>query len=201
MKTFSFYFDFISPFGYLASLAVPDFAARHGARADWRIMLLGVSVLKVQGGRPLLEVPLKGAYIQRDAYRYARRHGITFGRPIDAAMSRPLAAARAFNWLRQTRPDTAVPAAQAIFAAYWGAGGDISEPAAVVDILDRAGVDTAGLGPALADGTAADMLKTAVDASITAGVFGSPFFLVGDEPFFGLEKMPVLGEWLDEGGW
>ncbi len=201
MKTFSFYFDFISPFGYLASLAVPDFAARHGAQADWRIMLLGVSVLKVQGGRPLLEVPLKGAYIQRDAYRYARRHGITFGRRVDAPMSRPLAAARAFNWLRQTRPEAAVPAAQAIFAAYWADARDISEPADVVDNLARPDLDTTCLVDAFAGGTAAEMLKTAIDASIAAGVFGSPFFLVGDEPFFGLEKMPVLGEWLDDGGW
>lgn len=201
MKRFSFYFDFISPFGYLASLAVPDFAARHGAEADWRIMLLGISVLKVQGARPLLEVPLKGAYIQRDAYRYARRHGIPFGRRIDSPPSRPIAAARAFNWLAQARPAAAVAAAQAIFAAYWGAAQDISEPAQVIAILDAADVDTAGLADAFADGTAADLLKTAIDASVAAGVFGSPFFLIGDEPFFGLEKMPVLGEWLDEDGW
>lgn len=201
MKRFSFYFDFISPFGYLASLAVPDFAARHGAEADWRIMLLGISVLKVQGSRPLLEIPLKGAYIQRDAYRHARRHGIPLGRRIDSSPSKPLAAARAFNWLAQTRPAAAVPAAQAIFAAYWGEALDISEPGQVVAILDRAGVDTAGLADAFAGGEAAAMLKTAIDASIAAGVFGSPFFLAGDEPFFGLEKMPVLGEWLDSGGW
>ncbi|MGQ3029695.1 MAG: 2-hydroxychromene-2-carboxylate isomerase, partial [Ferrovibrionaceae bacterium] len=61
--------------------------------------------------------------------------------------------------------------------------------------------DTAGLAEAFASGEAADLLKAAIDASIAAGVFGSPFFLVGEEPFFGLEKMPVLGEWLDEGGW
>ncbi|MBN9527167.1 MAG: 2-hydroxychromene-2-carboxylate isomerase [Alphaproteobacteria bacterium] len=201
MKRFSFYFDFISPFGYLASLAVPDFAARHGAEADWRSMLLGISVLKVQGGRPLLEVPLKGPYIQRDAYRYARRHGIVFGRRIDAPPSRPIAAARAFTWLRERRPALAVPAAQAIFAAYWDRAEDISEPAQVIGILDRADLDTAGLAEAFASGEAADLLKAAIDASIAAGVFGSPFFLVGEEPFFGLEKMPVLGEWLDEGGW
>lgn len=201
MKRFSFYFDFISPFGYLASLAVPEFAARHGAEADWRSMLLGISVLKVQGGKPLLDVPLKGPYIQRDAYRYARRHGIAFGRRIDAPPSRPIAAARAFTWLRERRPQVAVPAAQAIFAAYWGRAEDISEPAQVIAILDRAALDTADLAEAFAGGEAADLLKAAIDASIAAGVFGSPFFLVGDEPFFGLEKMPVLGEWLDEGGW
>ncbi len=201
MKRFSFYFDFISPFGYLASLAIPAFAARHGAEADWRSMLLGISVLKVQGARPLLEVPLKGPYIQRDAYRYARRHGITFGRRVESPPSKPLAAARAFTWLRAMRPDLAVPAAQAIFAAYWGRAEDISEPAQVIAILEAADLDTAGLADAFAGGTAADLLKAAIDASIAAGVFGSPFFLAGDEPFFGLEKMPVLGEWLDEGGW
>ena len=64
--TVEFFFDFISPFGYLASLRVDALAAAHGHATRWQSMLLGVSVLKVMGLKPLRETPLKGAYLQRD---------------------------------------------------------------------------------------------------------------------------------------
>ena len=64
-----FYFDFISPFGYFASLRIEDLAARHGRSVEWHAMLLGVAVLKVMGLKSLLDTPLKGDYIRRDAKR------------------------------------------------------------------------------------------------------------------------------------
>ena len=60
-----FYFDFISPFGYFASLRIDALAGRHGRRVDWYAIRLGVSVVKVMGLKPLLETPLKGAYLVR----------------------------------------------------------------------------------------------------------------------------------------
>jgi len=66
-----FYFDFVSSFGYFASLRVDDFAARHGRSVDWYAIRLGVSVVKIMGLKPLLETPLKGAYLVREAGRCA----------------------------------------------------------------------------------------------------------------------------------
>ena len=73
-----FWFDFISPFGWFASLRIDDLAAKHGRTVEWRSMLLGVSVMKVMGLKPLLDTPMKGDYVRRDAARYARRHGLVF---------------------------------------------------------------------------------------------------------------------------
>src|SRR3954468_11863734 len=99
-----FYFDFISPYGYFASLRIEELAARHGRTVDWRPMLLGVAVLKVMGLKPLLDTPLKGAYGRRDVRRHARRHGIRLGRDLDASVGTPLPAGRAFCWAKQHHP-------------------------------------------------------------------------------------------------
>ena len=71
-----FYFDFISPFGYFASLRIDALAAKHGRQDEWRSMLLGVSVLEVMGMKPLMETPLKGDDLRREFARDERRHGL-----------------------------------------------------------------------------------------------------------------------------
>src|SRR5262252_5076042 len=85
-----FYFDFISGYGYFASLRIEDIAARHGRGVNWHCMLLGVAVLKVMGLKPLLETPLKGDYVRHDFHRYARRHGLELVRTARDPMMDPL---------------------------------------------------------------------------------------------------------------
>ena len=65
-----FYFDFSSPYGYMASTRIDELAARHGREVIWRPILLGVA-FKTTGGQPLPLVPLKGDYALRDFIRYA----------------------------------------------------------------------------------------------------------------------------------
>src|SRR5215470_16185085 len=70
-----FYFDFSSPYGYLASEKIEALAAKHGRGVNWRPMMLGV-VFKQTGAVPLLQIPIKGEYSRRDMERSARFHGI-----------------------------------------------------------------------------------------------------------------------------
>ena len=200
-RAIDFYFDFISPFGFFASLRIDDLAAKYGLVANWHSMLIGVSVVKVMGMKPLLEVPLKGPYIARDARRYARRHGIALARDPGANPVDPRPAGRAFNWLLQHRPDSVRPFAQRAFAAYWLQGRDISAPAVVADIARESGLAGAQIAEGIASEEAGRLLRSSVEASLARGVFGSPFFIVGEEPFFGVEKMELLEDWLASGGW
>lgn len=200
-KCVDFYFDFISPFGFFASLQIDALAARHGYSVRWHSMLIGVSVLKVMGMRPLLEIPLKGPYTIRDAQRHARKQGIPLGRKIDDPLVDPRPAGKAFKWMQKHAPRYSKAFAQGIFHAYWIDGQDISELPVLSGILSD-------VYPALESGLdelqgneAAALLRQSVDASLARGVFGSPFFLVGDEPFFGVEKLGQLEEWLSAGGW
>src|SRR5688500_14843043 len=96
----AFYFDFISPFGYFASLRIDELARRHGREVEWTSMLVGVSVMKVMGLPPIVEIPLKGPYVVNDARRYARQHQVPFGRSGSAPTSKPVEAGRAFAWAR-----------------------------------------------------------------------------------------------------
>jgi 2-hydroxychromene-2-carboxylate isomerase len=200
-ENLDFYFDFISPFGYLASLRVDDLAARHQRECRWQSMLLGISVLKIMGMRPLTQIPLKGDYLRIDLARYLRRHKLTLARTPDMAPANPIPAGRAFHWIAERDQALAKEVAKAILDAYWRHGADIGSPEAVVAIAGRAGADADALEQGIASGEADRLLRAAVDHSLALGVFGSPFFVVDGEPFFGLEKMELLEEWLASGGW
>jgi 2-hydroxychromene-2-carboxylate isomerase len=196
-----FYFDFISPFGYFASLRIEEMAARHGRRVEWHAMLLGVSVLKVMGLKPLLDTPLKGDYIRRDALRYMRRHGMQMQRKLDDPVMDPRAAGRAFHWVKQQQPELAAPLAHAIYQAYWAKGRDLSSAEAVASITLPEGLDRQRLQEGINSPEASSWLRSAVDASLKAGIFGSPTVVVDGEPFWGVETFELLEQWLASGGW
>ena len=200
-----FYFDFISPFGYFASLRIDELAARHGRTVQWQPMLLGVSVMKVMGLKPLLDTPLKGTYTSNDVRRTARLHGIALGRAPDAPMMNPLTAGRTFAWANRHHPGVAKDLAKAMLHAYWVDGIDLSQPASLpgitipADVL--ATVSASQLVAAAQSADAAQLLRDAVDASLKAGVFGSPTVGVDGEMFWGVDKLEQVDIWLARGGW
>ncbi|MEO7393278.1 MAG: 2-hydroxychromene-2-carboxylate isomerase [Ramlibacter sp.] len=196
-----FYFDFISPYGYFASLRIEELAARHGRSVEWHSMLLGVSVLKIMGLKALLDTPLKGDYTRRDVKRYMRKHGLTLKRDADDPVMDPRAAGRAFHWVKERRPEWVAPLAHAIYRAYWPEGRDLSSAAQIVGIDLPPGMDSEWLRAGIESPEAGVLLRSAVDASLKAGIFGSPTFVVDGEPFWGVDRMPEVDEWLTRGGW
>ena len=70
-----FYFEFASPYGYLASTQIDSLAARHDRAVAWHPIMLGAA-FKETGARPLTETPLKGPYLLRDVPRFARLLGV-----------------------------------------------------------------------------------------------------------------------------
>lgn len=196
-----FYFDFISPFGFFASLRIDDIAAKHGRTAEWHSMLLGVSVMKVMGYPPLMETPLKGDYIARDAERYARLHDIPIPRPLPVPTISPIQPGRAFNWLRTRDKDLAKAVAKDMLWAFWIDQKNISEPEVIADIAEPHGVERGSFIEGMQSEEAKTLFKQAVDESLENKVFGSPFFIVDGEPFFGTEKLELLDLWLERGGW
>ena len=201
MSVLHFYFDFISPYGYFASLRIEELAARHGREVEWHSMLLGVSVLKVMGLKPLLDTPLKGDYVRRDVRRYIRMHALPIARNVDSPVTDPLPAARAFHWVKQQRPQATAAMAHAIYAAIWAQGRDLSSAAAVAAIELPAGIDPAWLKAGIESDEARTLLRTAVDASLKAGIFGSPTVVVDGEPFWGVDRLSDVDAWLSTGGW
>jgi 2-hydroxychromene-2-carboxylate isomerase len=193
-----FFFDFSSPYGYLASQKIEALAARHGRSVDWRPMLLGV-VFKQTGAMPLTEVPLKGTYSKRDFLRSARFHDIEFSMPPAFPIASQ-APARIVLWAKQQEPAAASRVARALYRAFFVDGLDISKPDVAAEVAGKAGFDAAAARAAIDDPAMKDALKREVEAAIAAGVFGSPFVIVDGEPFWGLDRFEQIERWLANGG-
>jgi len=190
-----FYFDFSSPYGYLASTQIDALAACHGRSVAWRPFLLGVA-FKETGQRALVEQPLRGPYALRDFARSARLLGVPFTLPRPFPFF-ALAASRAFYWIEDE--DKAKALAQAVFRAAFGEGRDVMPATVVAELARPLGVE--GLEEAVSQAGIKERLREATDQAIAQGVFGSPFFIVDGEPFWGHDRLFQLDRWLSTGGW
>jgi 2-hydroxychromene-2-carboxylate isomerase len=194
-----FYFDFSSPYGYLAAQKIDALAARHGRSVDWHPLLLGV-VYKTTGMAPLIAVPLKGEYSKRDFERSARFHGITDFRMPSKFPIAGQAPSRIVLWLKAQDPALAVRVAKALYRAYFAEDVDISSPDAAAAVAAGEGVDAAAARAAIDDPAIKDALKREVEQAIARGAFGSPFVFVDGEPFWGLDRFDQIERWLATGG-
>lgn len=194
-----FYFDFGSPYAYLASAQIDALAARRGRAVTWRPILLGV-VFKVTGMKANLHQPLRGDYLRRDAARCARQLNIPYTLPKSAPLH-SVAAARAFYWAAAQDPALACTLAHALFRAHWAEGRDLAPAEAVAAVGPGVGINEARLLAGINEPAVKDRLRQETETAITKGVFGSPFFLVDGEPFWGADRLPMLEDWLARGGW
>ena len=194
-----FYFDFSSPYGYLAAERIEPLAARHGRTVRWHPMLLGV-VFKATGAAPLTEVPLKGEYSKRDMQRSARFHGVRDFRIPTRFPIPTQAAARMVLALHAHDEALAARVVHALYRAYFADDIDISDPDAAARVAAAAGADASAMRAAVDDAAIKEALKREVAQAIEAGVCGSPFVIVDGEPFWGLDRFDQIDRWLREGG-
>ena len=193
-----FYFDFSSPYSYIAAEVIDGVAAKYGRKVKWRPMLLGVVFQKT--GQPLLvNVPLKGEYSLRDFARSARFHGVPFSFPAKFPMS-TVSAARAYYWLHGQDCAKARQFARAVFRAYWVDGRDISDLAVLQEIAAALGVDKEALSAGIATPEIKERLKVETDTALARGMCGAPWFVVDGEPFWGADRLPQIEKWLATGG-
>ncbi len=194
-----FYFDFSSPYGYLASTQIDALAAKHGRAVRWHPILLG-AVFKVSGGAPLTTVPLKGEYAVRDMARCARLLGVPFKLPSKFPIPTQ-APARLTLWARQPDDAGAKRLALALYRAYFADDRDISSPEVCADVAAACGFDRACAAAGMNDASVKDALKVEVEQAIERKVFGSPYLIVDGEPFWGADRLDQVERWMASGGW
>jgi len=194
----AFYFDFSSPYSYIASEWVEALAARHGRTVNWHAILLGAT-FQVTDIKSPVSYPLKREYTLRDFERSACYAGVPFKNPenfpiptqnaarISWALKDDLGADRASQWARHC------------LRAYFARGADLSDPQALRALAAEFGMNADEAEAMWNDPKRKARLKAVNDAAIAQGVFGAPYFFVDGEPFWGNDRRAQIERWLETG--
>lgn len=187
-KSVEFFFDVGSPTVYLAATQLSKIAGRHGATVLWRPFLLG-GVFKATGNVSPATVPAKSRYMGDDLERFARRYEVPFlFNPFFPVNTLALMRG-AVAYQQQGRLDQYI---EAIFSAMWVTGKNMDEPTIVAEVLDTIGIGAQEFLVAIAAQDVKDKLKSNTEEAVERGAFGAPTFFVGDEMFFGQDRLDFV---------
>ena len=191
-KSVDFYFDFVSPAAYLAWTQLPALCAETGAALNYQPMLLG-GVFQATGNRPPISVPLKGSYLFEDLGRFARRYGVAFRLnphfPVNTVTL--MRVASGLKMRADPRLDAYVTA---MFQAIWVNARDMADPATVAEALATAGLNAAELMALAAEPQVKDRLRADNEAAVARGVFGAPTMFVGENMYWGQDRLDFVRE-------
>ena len=193
-----FYFDFTSPYGYLAAERIDALAAKYQREVNWHAILLGF-IFKQTGQVPPMQVPLKGEYVIHDMARSARYLGVPLKFPAEFPKM-TITAARGFYWLNDQDTALAKSFARHVYRAYFVDNLDVGNAEVIADIAHSAGVDRTAFTSNVQSDAVKERFKDENDRAIARKVFGSPYFIVDNEPFWGADRMEQLEHWLKNGG-
>jgi 2-hydroxychromene-2-carboxylate isomerase len=196
-RSIHFWFDFSSPYSYIASEWIEALAARHGRTVRWHAVLLGATFQAAELRAPVSH-PIKRDYAFRDFERSARYEGVPYRLP-DPFPIATQNAARVFWWLDAQDPARAVDWAHAGLRAFFARGVNLSDAEALKRLLADSGIDADAAEAAWKDPAWKDRLKRVNDEAIECGMFGAPWIVVDGEPFWGNDRKPQIERWLTHG--
>jgi len=187
-----FYFDFVSPYSYLASTVLPRLAAEHMASISYRPFGL-LDLMKIVGNRPTtIECENKAIYAMADLQRWAKSYRVSFApNPYWKSIDFPALDRGALVAVDEGRGADYV---NAIYRAIWGEPEDLSQRPALIGVLDRAGFGGAHLLGRASSVEYIAKLKKNTGAAAERGVFGSPTMFVGGEMFFGNDRLDFVAK-------
>ncbi len=191
-KTVEYYFDFGSPAAYLASTQLSTLATQTGAAVVWRPMLLG-GVFVATGNHSPASVPAKGKYIFSDFARFAKRYGVPLKInpyfPINTITLMRIAVG-----LQLRNDPRFMEYCGTVFRAIWVEARNMNDPATVAAALQAAGFDAPALLALASEQAVKDKLKSETELAVARGIFGAPTFFVGDQMFWGQDRLDFVRE-------
>ena len=196
-RPIDFYFDFSSPYSYIASEWIDALAARHGRTVTWKAILLGATFQAAELKSPV-SYPIKREYSLHDFERSARFAGVPLTNPPKFPIPTQNAA-RVFWWLSDQGGERATQWARHCLRGFFARGVDLSDPAQLRQLAEDFGIGADAAEAVWNDPVWKQRLKAENEAAIAVGVFGAPFFMVDGEPFWGNDRRPQIERWLEKG--
>ena len=191
-RTIDFYFDFPSPYSYLAHTQLPKIAAEHGATVAYHPFRI-LELMTIVGNRPTtIECRNKGKYAGADLQRWTKRYNVDFARnPHSKSFDFAELDRGALVAIEDGRGAEYVTA---VFAAIWGKPVDLSQRTALIELLDSAGFDARQLHSSCRQRPHVAKLEAETKAAAERGVFGAPTMFVGHQMFFGNDRLDFVAE-------
>jgi len=185
-----FFFDFGSPASYLAWTQLPRIAMESRAEIVWRPMLLG-GVFKATGNQSPASIPAKGKWLFGDLARWARRYGVTFQmNPWFIINTLPLMRGAAGYQMRE--PERFLKYVDLMFRGMWEKPVNLGDPSVIAQTLTAGGFDAAAFQAMIGDADVKAKLIANTEEAVARGVFGAPAMFVGDEMFFGQDRLEFV---------
>ena len=199
-----FFFDCSSPWTYLAFHNIQPLAAELKVPIRWRPILVGGIFNSVNPSVYAMRenpVPTKWAYMLKDLQDWAREANLKIVMPPKVFPVNSVKAMRGCIWLDQqgstgagaaSKSTHMVKFATAVFEAYWSRDEDISQDAVLADICESTGINVRAFFDGIAQQSVKDQLKTNTEEVIRRGGFGSPTMFVGDDMYFGNDRLLLV---------
>ncbi len=187
-----YFYDYVSPFTYMADSRLAAIAERTGAEFVYRPMVLG-GVFKATGNGPPTSVPAKGKFMMADIARWAKRYGL----PLQFNPHFPVNTIHALRGALVAQEQGVFPQYhEAIFRAVWEKQQNAGDKDVLRDVVKGAGIDGDLIVERTGEQAIKDRLRTHTDEAVERGAFGSPTFFLGEEMFFGNDRLDFLEELL-----
>jgi len=194
-KTLEFFFDYSSPYSYLACEQVEALIQRTGAELRWRPFLLG-AVFKATGNVPPITSPSKGMYLAKDLQDWTHYLGLPpFRMPDDFPINSLKVNRLGLVAAEQGR---IVPFSKAAFRAAFVHGKNVNDPAVLAELARAAELDPDKALARLENQEIKDALRRNTEEAVSRGAFGAPTFFVGDRMFFGNDRLMFVERALQE---
>ena len=191
-RTVEFFFDFGSPTSYLAWTQLPRLCAEEGATLVYRPMLLG-AVFKATGNVSPVSVPAKGRWMRQDMARWVARHGASFTMnphfPINT-----LTLMRGAVALQLQQPAQFERYVDVVYRAMWQQPCNLGDAAVLAQVLQGAGFDAEALLASTQQAEVKAQLVANTEEAVARGVFGAPTMFVGEQMFFGQDRLDFVRE-------
>lgn len=190
-RTVEFVFDVVSPTAYIAWKRLPLMVSRTGATLKWSPVFLG-GIMQATGNKPPGTVPAKGRYMDVDVPRCAAHFGIPYAPNPHFPVNTLLAQRAAAVLLDDGDEASFRRLMDACFDAIWVESKNLGEPAVAAAVLVGAGLDAGQLVARASTDAAKARLKSNTSEAVERGVFGAPTFFVGEQMFFGQDRMEYV---------